>query len=354
MWKTRGYAVSKNTRMTKNKLSIVLLICISATGVSLSNPPSEDEIDAELDNLQKGVYQVEKIISENATYRLSDHYYYTQMIRLYQPQQAVGQTNLLTVTTSKGPATSNTAFTVHYHGRNFSVVEDNPYGEVILKQDWSSPGLAIIKPIDGVIPTGGSIIHKNVEVICTIYPNGNISFYYEKIPIEGLNLTKGPGIADKFSYKKAGDKKGREITYSHVMVPLSMVKSGTLVEFTPNRICSEQTNLDECIKTSRMDVKCKWCPEINVCSNGHDAHYTRWLNAGCRTKHIASVTFATTEGESDHGRTHRETNDNSNARSPEHNLFYLILIITGVVATVGIVLGSLWLLMNKRRRKTDA
>ncbi|CAH8452120.1 unnamed protein product [Heterobilharzia americana] len=62
-----------------------------------------------------------------------------------------------------------------------------------------------------------------------------------------------------------------------------MVKSGTLVEFASNKICSEQTEPNSCSQASMKNVLCHWCSSIKVCSNRRDTHRLHWINANCST-----------------------------------------------------------------------
>ncbi|CAH8287482.1 unnamed protein product [Heterobilharzia americana] len=75
-----------------------------------------------------------------------------------------------------------------------------------------------------------------VEVICAFYPNGNISIYFEEIPklvddsLEDLMITDG----SEYPLCDEDEEYCHRITYSEIEIPESMIKSNTLVEFSPN------------------------------------------------------------------------------------------------------------------------
>ncbi|TNN20155.1 Plexin domain-containing protein [Schistosoma japonicum] len=127
-------------------------------------------------------------------------------------------------------------------------------------------------------------------VICVIYPNGNISIYYEKIPMEFGDSAGKLLISDGYDYATYNSS-GLYIiktSYSMIKTPESMIKSRTLVEFTPNTICSEQTFCETCINASSVSGKCYWCPVISKCSHGYDIHRPTWMFKSCYIKNTTN------------------------------------------------------------------
>ncbi|CAH8456103.1 unnamed protein product [Heterobilharzia americana] len=201
-----------------------------------------------------------------------------------------------------------------------------------------------------------------------------------------LNISTSRHVADEVD---GDDSTERMVTYSWIAIPLSMVKSGTLVEFTPNKICSEQTDPDACSQASTNDFQCYWCPEISVCSNGRDVHYPNWINTNCSTEVTTSepiysnpswettdrsesplstqshtyegpdysgetmenVTdiLETTEEDSDHSENQKTTRGTSDLIFGESNIFLYIAVSSGVIIAAVMVGFTVWLFMCRKK-----
>uniref|UniRef100_A0A5K4F6B5 Plexin domain-containing protein n=1 Tax=Schistosoma mansoni TaxID=6183 RepID=A0A5K4F6B5_SCHMA len=159
-------------------------------------------------------------------------------------------------------------------------------------------------------------------VACIIYSNGNISIYFEKIPTEFGNIGGKLTITDGYDYATYNST-GLYIiktSYSMIKTPEIMIRSGTLVEFTPNKICSEQKLCETCINASSLNEKCYWCPIINKCSHGFDIHRPLWMLKRCYIKNTTKCQESTTSVyTSDHELSSMRTTEHYSNTFPNHS-----------------------------------
>ncbi|CAH8506419.1 unnamed protein product [Schistosoma turkestanicum] len=81
-----------------------------------------------------------------------------------------------------------------------------------------------------------------------IYPNGNISIFYENIPAIYL-----------------------QIELEHTL----------FTSFNCEEFCSGQRSPQSCKAASEGGVKCHWCPTAEQCSNRHDVYTAIWKENNC-------------------------------------------------------------------------
>ncbi|CAH8430061.1 unnamed protein product [Schistosoma rodhaini] len=87
---------------------------------------------------------------------------------------------------------------------------------------------------------------NHVQVVCVLYANGNISIYFKKVPdslenkVDGLMLRAGK-FTDKDNelYYEADGKH-----FTVIKIPPTVVKSGTLIEYSPLTFCNEINDIE--------------------------------------------------------------------------------------------------------------
>uniref|UniRef100_A0AA82N7V8 Uncharacterized protein n=1 Tax=Schistosoma mansoni TaxID=6183 RepID=A0AA82N7V8_SCHMA len=210
----------------------------------------------------------EKIISENATYRYSDHYEYFQTIRLDQDPPVVSvdlfkNQSFVQKITPKFP--------LKYYGqkvKELSILNSDEFIAVAWHVNQHS------------YPEGGSVLYL-------IYPNGKMFIYIEKIP-EKIVVENLESWID-YRYKCL-DKQANTVSepYNRIQIPKNFIKSGTLVEFEPNtESCFMKVSNETCLDASKPEMECHWCSTANLCSNGRDTHSKAWMINNC-SKNISN------------------------------------------------------------------
>ncbi|CAH8618680.1 unnamed protein product [Schistosoma margrebowiei] len=262
-----------------------------------------------------------KLIWGNESYRQSYHYYYTQLTRVDQLSPVLfNESNKSFI-----PATSyldvSTLFPIKYYGMQYDSVNILSKGIVGIGKSFRHSGaMKKIEVFNGMDKDGGveivntnkflaikwinlsiSTLHDDEPeeyaiVACIIYSNGNISVYFEKIPTEFGNNGGKISITDGYDYAtyNATGLYIIKTSYSNIKTPKIMIRSGTLVEFAPNTICSEQELCETCIKASTLNEKCYWCPIVNKCSHGFDIHRPLWMLKSCYIKNTTKCQVSTT------------------------------------------------------------
>ncbi|CAH8291589.1 unnamed protein product, partial [Schistosoma turkestanicum] len=131
-----------------------------------------------------------------------------------------------------------------------------------------------------------------------LYPNGNISFYYEKIPNEIVPSEITSEIWNDWICRDiglSGDVSGTHSIRNKIEVPKSLIKSRTLVQFQPMpKVCFKQQSNESCFDATTSKFKCYWCPTISKCSTGQDIHIQKWLENDCYKTNISQPQLQTT------------------------------------------------------------
>ncbi|XP_018645064.1 hypothetical protein Smp_163060 [Schistosoma mansoni] len=89
-------------------------------------------------------------------------------------------------------------------------------------------------------------IENHAQVVCVLYANGNISIYFKKVPdslenkVDGLMLRAGKFTEkDDELYYEANGK-----YFTVIKIPPTVVKSGTLIEYSPLTFCNETNDIE--------------------------------------------------------------------------------------------------------------
>ncbi|CAI2732765.1 unnamed protein product [Schistosoma spindalis] len=295
---------------------IVYLYCYGYTFVNLLNT---DHTMNEFINENNDEYG--KLIWSNESYRQSYHYYYTQLIKVNQLSPILFHAFNQSFINAISYLNVSTLFPIKYYGMEYNTVNILSKGIVGIGKSFRHSGaMKKIEVFNGMDKDGGveimntntflaikwmnlsiSTLHDDEPeeyaiVTCIIYSNGNISIYYEKIPTEFGNNGGHLSITDGYDYAtyNATGLYIIKTSYSSIKTPKTMIRSGTLVELTPNKICSEQQHCETCINASTLNEKCYWCPIVNKCSHGFDIHRPLWMLKSCYIKNTTNCQVSTT------------------------------------------------------------
>ncbi|XP_069110868.1 plexin domain-containing protein 1-like isoform X2 [Argopecten irradians] len=133
--------------------------------------------------------------------------------------------------------------------------------------------------------------HTNPFVFQTqLYENGTIKFIYKKLPltISEINRSSHPvkiGLSDAYYIDSSVNGKNRRTIYEYhrVEVDTTLVREGTVVILHPKKTCNLLTDCETCV-TDELGFDCKWCGEVQRCSDGVDWNRQTWRDNGCTTK----------------------------------------------------------------------
>uniref|UniRef100_A0AA82N8B0 Egg protein CP391S-like protein n=1 Tax=Schistosoma mansoni TaxID=6183 RepID=A0AA82N8B0_SCHMA len=235
----------------------------------------------------------EKIISENVSYRYSDHYEYFQTIRFDQTPPNVNGDLIKKYYVAEKVTPK---FPLKYYGQavkelsisNSGVIEihgDDLIGQIHIFQkiafeekfDIANQNEFIAikwNVLKSVYPEGG-------EVTYMIHLNGKMSLYFSNIPKEIV----GENLESWIDYRyKCLDKQNNTVfePYNRIQIPKNFIKGRTLVEFEPNtESCFMKVSNETCLSASKLDMECHWCSTADLCSNGRDTHSKAWMINNC-------------------------------------------------------------------------
>ena len=193
-----------------------------------------------------------------------------------------------------------------------------------------------------------------------LHRNGTIVFAYKNIPelvsqqptiLENKphNVTVGlaDGLIQSFVFRRNGKIIFHNYIYSYhkVAFPLHNVRSGAAYVLDLQPTCIQQHNCTTCLDgEANSRFTCKWCPKLQLCSDGIDWHRQVWTKY-CDPKHSPGAVVAETveqcynmlhDGRS--GRTamtKRSSSDRNSSASLIGGIFgFLALIVLVVVAGV--------------------
>ncbi|CAH8486268.1 unnamed protein product [Schistosoma guineensis] len=229
----------------------------------------------------------EKLIFSNQSMNYSNRYYYLELIKMNQFTPIIFDNAMATTIHEQETLIIKPQFQIFYYGLPFTSVEILNNGIIHLSTEsnlsekdriirsykesivddgcnWMNMHqMEMIKAFNG-IPVGSTIktinndeylaiqwsysgehsnneknIEDHVQVVCVLYPNGNISIYYKKIPnalenkVDGLMLRAGKftEINNEVYYETNGEY------FTVIKIPSTVVKSGTLIEYSPLTFC---------------------------------------------------------------------------------------------------------------------
>ncbi|CAH8560033.1 unnamed protein product [Schistosoma turkestanicum] len=229
-------------------------------------------------------YPYREIVYVNETYREYGRYYYSQIINLKQPSPMVnGKFHEM----QQNDAVIRPPFSVEFYGEHYDVINVNKRESCRLFVTNSNELSETIRRIntfiyksshqyDVYIATEDKFVavkwlskDKSIQVHSYLYANGNITFYYEKIP---NNINR------------------KEIE--------SGISNDLVCKNTETEICSKQQSAEQCFNSTISKVRCYWCPTIKKCSNGQDIQIIKWLENDCDKMNISQpqdLTTATSE-----------------------------------------------------------
>ncbi|KAH9584425.1 hypothetical protein MS3_00006032 [Schistosoma haematobium] len=311
-----------------------------------------------------------KIISENSSYRYSQHYMYLQSISINQTQPSVitsldkyNKTLFLEPQLSLKFYNSNvTRFDIYtdsgidIHGEQyvgyieaFNAKNISFEFAILNKKDLFAVKWFIDKEVDGKQFTA--------EVTCLIHPNGKIVFYYDKVSTEIKTIDWKPKIG-------CGGT-------PQIVTPETWINSGTMVEYELiGDYCPKYTSPEACQNATTSDITCFWCDKVKLCidSTDKDAHNMK-VNK-CRVKHNPDVNDLSTQTPTKHIETTssagefpvtespkgttEETNQHSNTTTEENvekkSLWYLYIVIPLVIIFFVVCVGLIiWRWLHQRK-----
>ncbi|KAH8849154.1 plexin domain containing 2 precursor [Schistosoma japonicum] len=168
----------------------------------------------------------------------------------------------------------------------FSAVGKKGVVETINTEDF----LAIRWPNLSIYDGNEKEMNQKATIACTLYSNGNISVYFETIPT-GMIMNSGNSVTDNKLYFPMKIQNTAYYPYyqiSSINIPISMIQSGTRMEFIPNPICSEQTSCNACLRDGVFDRKCYWCPNIEKCTTMYDTNRKFWISGYCPIENLTN------------------------------------------------------------------
>uniref|UniRef100_A0AA82N8H0 Egg protein CP391S-like protein n=1 Tax=Schistosoma mansoni TaxID=6183 RepID=A0AA82N8H0_SCHMA len=299
----------------------------------------------------------EKIISENVSYRYSDHYEYFQTIRLDQKPPVVSgdffkKQSFVQKITPKFP--------LKYYGQkvkelsilNSGVIEIygddfigqiNIFLKIAFEENFNTANenefIAVKWYVKQYSHSGGG------SVLYLIYPNGKMSLYFDNIPQEIV----GENLESWIDYRyKCLDKQANTVfePYNRIHVPINFIKSRTFVEFEPNtESCFMKVSDETCLNASKPDMKCHWCLTANLCSNGRDTHSKAWMINNCSKNNMQM------DKKSEQMDKKSEQMDKKSDQKDNKPMFnYLYVLIPSVIGLVVVGVGFIvWFWLSKRQ-----
>ncbi|KAK4473680.1 hypothetical protein MN116_002611, partial [Schistosoma mekongi] len=324
----------------------------------------------------------ERIAFDNGTCRESDHYYYTlevcmssspgeilQSFFAYRKNSVsyVGGTNeydpFQTITSAFFPiqyyGTAYVEFEVsnkgiiHMGGNLLKTIEALVSETVALDiQIVNNETVYAVRWANLTVRSNGELYP--VSVICSIYPDGKISIYYENIPKE-IHTTSLKSSIHDYIYLETGKIHDDAFEYSRIDVPPLMIKSHTSVHLKPtSKFCAKQTSNETCLNASTVAIRCYWCPKIDKCSNGADTNVNELVKYGCLyPKNFTIQVLKTTEYE------HTRSFPTKYQQETKHRTvgygFHLIMIISAglLLLVIAIIFVARFLLQRRNLSTTN-
>ena len=82
------------------------------------------------------------------------------------------------------------------------------------------------------------------------------------------------------------------------------IKNKTAILFEALKTCNTNTNCETCISshesrevTGTMELDCRWCAELQRCSDGTDRNRQDWLKHKCDSHNISKVSMCPAPGQ---------------------------------------------------------
>ncbi|KAH9593555.1 hypothetical protein MS3_00010001, partial [Schistosoma haematobium] len=304
---------------------------------------------------------LEKVISENSSYRYSQHYMYLQSISIDQSPPAVN--TRFGEPTKDWDGTSKLSF--KYYNSQVESFGISFYGFMYIRRKINLGYIQAFRA-KNIVPKFKIFndkelfavrwfINQEVDgkqltatVTCLIHPNGKIVLYYDNIPPKIKGIEWKPKIVGKFS---CGGKDGTE---SQVTTPETWIKSGTLMEYEPiGNYCPIYTSSEECQRATTSNITCFWCDKANICidDTDQDAHNTKVNNCHAKNPDVNDLSTQTTEETDQHS---NMTTDVNKENLEKKSSWYLYIVIPLIITFVGVCVGFLiWRWLHKRNRSEE-
>jgi len=155
-----------------------------------------------------------------------------------------------------------------------------------------------------------------------LFANGNITFAYETIPIDIINIMDEDhpvkvGLSDAYIIDRTVYFARRKTIYEYHRVTLKdePIKNKTAILFGALPTCNTNTDCQSCVATvdleydedsdSTHSLGCRWCPNLNRCSDGTDRNRQDWLKNKCDSFNVSSVNFCPTDNSAQTTRVNR-------------------------------------------------
>ena len=121
-----------------------------------------------------------------------------------------------------------------------------------------------------------------------LHSNGTIVFAYKDIPmspsklensIHNVTIGLADGLVLSYVYRKDDKFYFHNYIYSYhkVALPLEKASNGGVFVLDLQPTCVQQNNCTTCLDKSATQFTCKWCPKLQLCSDGIDWHRQAWL-----------------------------------------------------------------------------
>jgi len=154
----------------------------------------------------------------------------------------------------------------------------------------------------------------------TLHENGNISFAYHTIPLQIISIQDEDhpvkvGLSDAYIIDRTVYFARRKTIYEYHRLNMKNkeIKNKTAILFEALKTCNTNTNCETCISshesrevTGTMELDCRWCAELQRCSDGTDRNRQDWLKHKCDSHNISQVSMCPAPGQ-----THLSYNTNT-------------------------------------------
>ncbi|KAK4473690.1 hypothetical protein MN116_002571 [Schistosoma mekongi] len=224
----------------------------------------------------------------NESFLQIKHANYTQLIKWHQLPSVLFESYNQSVVNANLHLHVDTMFLVKFYGEYYKSVNISS-NEDFLAIRW--PNLSIYDGDEKEMNQKGMnyLLFSMFDCFFLIHYCNNAIFLLQ-IPI-GLIMDTGNSLTDNklyFPMKIRNTAYYPHYRISSINIPISMIQSGTLMEFIPNPICSEQTSCSACLRHGVFDRKCYWCPNIKKCTTMYDTNRELWIRGQCSIENLTN------------------------------------------------------------------
>ncbi|KAH8849038.1 hypothetical protein KSF78_0000027 [Schistosoma japonicum] len=204
-----------------------------------------------------------------------------------------------TTISATSPLIINTKFSTEHDGeyKNYAKIYSNGTVNVY---DSKHPHIGVsIRIFAGIKMNTVIQIINNVKAVCVIHANGNLTIYYEKIPVEiekKLHETITQPSNDNVDSSRHSDSKYDNVGAKYldvIEIPSVIVRSGVLIECTVISLRLTRRSCDVCNEGYSPDRKCHLCSVVDQCAHRSDFYPTIRIEYGVSN----NSSTATNEGQ---------------------------------------------------------